>query len=85
MIGYHSKPHLSKYLSKPSKLTTLVTTILAVSAMQSKLINLSEIINNDVSCENKDHRHRKPCSGNFFVVINPTYGSIYNQIADCCC
>ena len=25
--------------------------------MQSKLINLSEIINNDVSCENKDYRH----------------------------
>ena len=26
--------------------------------MQSKLINLSEIINNDVSCENKDHRQK---------------------------
>ena len=25
--------------------------------MQSKLINLSEIINNDVSCENESHRH----------------------------
>ena len=32
--------------------------------MQSKLINFSEIINNDVSCEDKDHRHRKPCDGN---------------------
>ena len=37
--------------------------------MQSKLINLSEIINNDVSCENKDHRlsytnsFLKPISG----------------------
>ena len=29
-------------------------------AIQSKLINLSEIINNDVTCENKDHRQRKP-------------------------
>ena len=27
--------------------------------MESKLINLSEIINNEVSYENKDHRHRK--------------------------
>ena len=25
-------------------------------AMQSKLINLSEIVNDDISCENKDHR-----------------------------
>ena len=34
VIGYHS----SKYLSKPSKLTTLVTIMLAFQAMQSKLI-----------------------------------------------
>ena len=40
--------------------------------MQSKLIILSEIINNDVSCENNDHGHRKPHDGNFFfVAINP--------------
>ena len=39
--------------------------------MQSKLINLSEIINNDVSSENKDRRLRKPYDGNFFAVINP--------------
>ena len=31
----------------------------AGKAMQSKLINLSEIIKNDVSCENKDHGYRK--------------------------
>ena len=31
--------------------------MLAGQAMQSKLINLPGIINNDVSCENKDHRH----------------------------
>ena len=36
--------------------------------MQSKLINLSEIINNDISCENKDHKHRKPYGHNFFAV-----------------
>ena len=36
---------------------TLVTTMLASLAMQSKLIILSEIINNDVSYENKDQRH----------------------------
>ena len=41
--------------------------MLAGSAMQSKLINLSKMINNDVSCENKDHRHRKPHDGNFFL------------------
>ena len=40
--------------------------------MQSKLINLSEIINNDASCENKDHRHRKPYDDNFFSSVNPT-------------
>ena len=40
--------------------------------MQSKLITLSEIINNDVSCENKVHRHRKPDDSNFFAVTNPT-------------
>ena len=38
----------------------MVTKMLAGKAMQSKLIILSEIINNDVSCENTDHRHRKP-------------------------
>ena len=53
--------------------------------MQSKLINLPEIINNDVSCENKDHRHRKPYSSNFFAIINSTQDGIYNSIADCCC
>ena len=31
--------------------------MLASLAMQSKLINLSEIIDNDVSYENKDQRH----------------------------
>ena len=36
---------------------TLVTTMLASLAMQSKLIILSEIINNDVSYEKKDQRH----------------------------
>ena len=41
--------------------------MLAGSAMQSKLINLSKMINKDVSCENKDHRHRKPHDGNFFL------------------
>ena len=41
--------------------------MLAGKAMQSKLINLSEIINNNVSCENKDHRHRKPYNGNFLL------------------
>ena len=45
--------------------------MLAGLAMQGKLINLSEIINNDVSCENKDHRHRKPYNSNFFVFVNP--------------
>ena len=40
--------------------------------MQSKLINLSEIIDNDVSCENKEHRHRKPYDGIFLAVVNPT-------------
>ena len=30
----------------------------AGQAMQSKLINLSGIINNDASCENKDHRQK---------------------------
>ena len=68
IIGCHS----SKYFSKPSKQTTLVTKMLAGQAMQSKLINLSEIINNDVSCENKDHRHRKPYDGIFLAVVNPT-------------
>ena len=38
----------------------VVTTMLAGKAMQSKLINLSEIINNNISLENKDHIHRKP-------------------------
>ena len=37
----------------------MLTTMLAGYAMQSKLINLSEIINNNVSCKNKDHRQRK--------------------------
>ena len=41
--------------------------------MQSKLINLSEIINDNVSCENNDHRHRKPYRGNFFAIINPSW------------
>ena len=41
--------------------------------MQSKLINQSETINNDVSCENKDHRHRKPYDDNFFAVVNSTF------------
>ena len=45
--------------------------MLAGWAMQSKLINLWEKINNYISCENKDHRHRKPCDGNFFAFINP--------------
>ena len=45
----------------------LVTTMLAGKAMQSKLINLSEIIKNNVSCEKKDHRHRKPYNGNFLL------------------
>ena len=48
--------------------------------MQSKLINLLEIINNDVSCENKDHRHRKPYDGNFFYRRK---SCIYDGIADC--
>ena len=39
--------------------------------MQSKLINLPEIINNDVSCENEDQGHRKPYDGNFFAAVNP--------------
>ena len=30
--------------------------MLTGKAMERKLTNLSEIINNDVSCENKDHR-----------------------------
>ena len=55
-MGYHS----SNYLSKLSNETTLVTLILAGQAVQSKLINISEIINNDVTGENKNHRHRKP-------------------------
>ena len=46
--------------------------MLAGQAMQSKLINLSEIINSDVSCGNKDHKHRKPYDGNFVAVVNPT-------------
>ena len=53
--------------------------------MQSKLINLSEIINNDVSCENKNHRHRKPYDSNLFAIVNPTYDSIYDDIAYCRC
>ena len=44
--------------------------MLAYWAMQSKLINLSEIIIN-VSCENKSHRYGKPYDGNFFAVVNP--------------
>ena len=41
--------------------------------MQSKSINLLELIsNNDISCENKDHRHRKPCNRIFFADVNPT-------------
>ena len=40
--------------------------MLAGEALQRKLINLSEIINNDISCENKDHRYRKHYKGNFF-------------------
>ena len=63
----------------------MVTTMFTGSSMQSKLINLSEIINNDVSCEKKDHRHRKPYDGNFFAVVNPTLDGIYVGIADCCC
>ena len=38
----------------------VVTTMLAGKATQSKLINLSEIINNNISFENKEHIHRKP-------------------------
>ena len=45
--------------------------MLSGQAMQSKLINLSEIIN-DASCENKDHRHRRPYIGNFFGIVNST-------------
>ena len=44
--------------------------MLADYAMQSKLVNLSEIINNDVSCENKDHKHIKPYDGNSFAIVN---------------
>ena len=44
--------------------------MLAVKAMERKLTNLSEIIDNDVSCENKDHR--KPYGSIFVVVVNPT-------------
>ena len=57
--------------------------MLAGQVMQSNLINLSEIINNDVSCENKLHRHRKPYGGNFFAVVNPPQDGIYDDIADC--
>ena len=57
--------------------------MLAGQAMQSELINLSEIINNDISCENKDHRYRKPYDGNFFAVVNPTQDDIYDGIAEC--
>ena len=39
----------------------------------------------DVSCENKDHRHREPYNDNFFAVINPTKDGICDGIADCCC
>ena len=46
--------------------------MLAGLAMQSKVINLSEIINNDVGCENKNHIHRKPYNSNFLAVVNPT-------------
>ena len=35
-------------------------------------IDLSEIINNDISCENKDHRHRKSYDGIFLAIVNPT-------------
>ena len=68
-----------------NKQQTLVTTMLSVQNMQSKLINLQGIINNNASCENKNHRHRKPYDGNFLAVINPTQGSIYGGIAGCHC
>ena len=60
----------------------MVTKMLAGKAMQSKLIILSEIINNDVSCENTDHRHRKPYKI-FSDVVNLTYDGIYDGTADC--
>ena len=56
--------------------------MLAGQAMQSKLINPSEIINNGLSCENKDHRHRKLYDGIFFAVVNPTQGDFYEGIAE---
>ena len=49
-----------------------------------RLINLSEIINNDLSWGNKDHRHRKPYDSNFFAIVNPTQDGIYDGIAYCC-
>ena len=52
--------------------------MLDVEAMQSKLIYLSEKINNDVSCENIDHRHRKPYNSNFLAFINPTKDGTYD-------
>ena len=42
--------------------------MLAGQAMQIKLVNHLEIINNDVICESKDHKYRKPYLGNFFAV-----------------
>ena len=45
--------------------------MLAGQAMQSKKINFLELINNDVSCENKDHRHTKPYSNNFLLSYIP--------------
>ena len=38
--------------------------------MQSQLTNLSEIIDNDISCENKDHRNRNPTEGSIYVESN---------------
>ena len=49
--------------------------------MQSKLINLSEIISSDVSCENKDHR--KLYDSNIFAVVNPAQGGICDGVAHC--
>ena len=39
--------------------------MLAGKVMEGKLINLSEILN-DVSCENEEHRYRKPYNSNCF-------------------
>ena len=57
--------------------------MLVGQAMKSKLIDLSEIINTDLSCENKDHRHRKPYDGSFFAVVNLTQGGIYDGFVEC--